>query len=283
MLNALPDTDLYERLESEGRISGQTTGNNTHAFAMNFRPSRPEADVLRDYKRVLERAYPADMKAYFRRCAVLRERWPEKRGRGASLPLGWKLKVCARYLLAAVASPYRFNALGFLLKTLAVKPSFLEQAIELGIKGHHHWAITRQAFEVDAMRARLSSYLLSIAAHVRDKFESLDAALDGLKTKSFVSGELALGEVLAFLDTLAASSGAQEEIAKIRAGIDGAVAEIARYGKQVREQAEVEYWRLSESARAILAEDMEAFFREANRYCVLVPVGFAGQTRMALK
>jgi hypothetical protein len=272
LLNALPDTDLHDRLEREGRISGQTTGNNTHAFTMNFLPSRPEADVLRDYKRILERAYPTDMKTYFQRCAVLRERWPEKPDSRPGLPLGWKLKVFAKYLLAVAASPYRFNALGFLLKTLAIKPSFLERAIELGIKGHHHWAITRQAFEVDAMRTRLSSHLHSIATHVRDKFESLDAAFGGLMTKPLVSGELALGELLAFLNELEVANGASEEIAKMHARVDEAVAEIARYGKRVRKQAESEYRLLSESLRAILVEDMDVFFREVTRRCVLVPV-----------
>ena len=271
LLNALPDTDLHDRLRREGRISGQTTGNNTHAFSMNFLPSRPEADVLLDYKRVLERAYPRDMKAYFQRCAVLRRRWPKKRDSRPGLPLGWKLKVLAKYFLAAAASPYRFNALGFLLKTLATKPSFLEQAIELGIKGHHHWAITRQAFEVDGMRARLSAHLLSIAAHARDRFQALDAAFDGLITKRLVSGECALEELSAFLDALAASSGATGEIAAMRAMIDGVAAEIARYGKRVRKQAGREYRRLSESARAVLVDDMEAFFREAARRCAFIP------------
>jgi radical SAM superfamily enzyme YgiQ (UPF0313 family) len=274
LLNALPDTDLHDRLEKEGRISGQTTGNNTHAFAMNFRPSRPVADVLRDYKLVLERAYPVDMKAYFQRCAVLRERWPEKRIKRPGFPLGWKLKVFAKYLLAAAASPYRFNALGFLLRTLLTKSSFLEQAIELGIKGHHHWAITRQAFEVDAMRTRLASHLASIAAHVRDKFESLDAMFDGLVDRPLVSGEFALEGLPALLNALAASSGATEEVAKMHARIDGVVAEIAQYGKCIRKQAEREYRRLSQSARAILIEDMEGFFREANRRCVLAPISY---------
>ena len=271
LLNALPDTDLYDRLEAEQRILGQTTGNNTHAFAMNFRPARPEADVLRDYKHVLERAYPADMKAYFQRCAVLRQRWPEKTTRRQNLSLGWKLKVVAKYLWAVAASPYRFSALGFLLKTLAVKPSFIEQAIELGVKGHHHWAITRQAFEVDAMRMRLSSHLLAIAAHVRGTFEALEAAVDGLVAQPLDSCEAALTEMRDYLDSLAATNGVTEEISRVYAKIDGAIAEIAQYGEEVRKQAEQEYQRLSKSARAILAEDMAAFFREADRCSVLAP------------
>ena len=272
LLNALPDTDLYDRLEAEERISSQSTGNNTHAFAMNFRPTRPEATVLRDYKHVLERAYPADMKAYFERCSVLRERWPAKRENRGRLPLGWKLKVFARYLWTAAASPYRFNALGFLLKTLAVKPSFIEQAIELGIKGHHHWAITRQAFEVDAMRTSLSSHLNTFVEHARQSLEDLESAFGKMIPVPFQSKENAVESMLLLLDTLKELRLPPPEIAAMRKSFDETIAGIARYGKHVQEQVEEEYRRLSKTARAALRDDMERFFLEVGRQCAPIPV-----------
>lgn len=272
LLNALPDTDLCDRLEKEQRILAQTTGSNTHTFAMNFKPVRPEADVVGDYRRILEHAYSADMKSYFQRCSVLRQRWPIRQNQHKGFSLGWKVKVFAKYLKAVAASSYRFNALGFLLKTLLVKPSFIEQAIELGIKGHHHWMITRQAFEVDSMRTRLSSHLISIAAYVHDKIESLDVKFDRLMTKQLASGEFALSELHALLKRLAVSGGAAEDVTQMDTRIDGLIAEITQYVTTVREQAEREYRRLSKSARIILADDMELFFRDATRCFVLIPV-----------
>ena len=44
-LIALPNTQLYRRLEREGRIMGETDGNNTHSMEMNFVP-RMERDML---------------------------------------------------------------------------------------------------------------------------------------------------------------------------------------------------------------------------------------------
>jgi hypothetical protein len=271
LLNALPDTDLYDRLDAEKRISAQTTGNNTHAFAMNFRPARPEADVLRDYRRVLERAYPADMKSYFGRCAVLRERWPAKSDSRQNLPLGWKLKVAAKYFAKVAASPYRFAALGFLLKTLAIKPSFLEQAIELGIKGHHHWVITRQAFEVDSMRTALAAHLDFVASHIQRNLESLEAAFGKLMPSPLQSGGNALEGMLSFLGTIGEMRLPDAEIIAMREKIEEAVAGISQYGKQVGEQMEAEFRRLSRSARATLADDMERFLLEVNRLCAVAP------------
>lgn len=267
LLNALPDTDLYERLEAENRILTETTGNNTHAFAMNFLPARPEAEVLRDYKDVLRRAYPEDMKAYFERCEVLRQRWPNRKDRHLSLPLGWKVRTLARYLLALASSSYRLTALRFLLKTLVVKPAFLEQAIELGIKGHHHWAITRQAFEVEAMRATLASYLQAVSVQARKCLEPLEVAFEGRLPRLSESGEEAVREILSFLTTLGKNCSAPAETAALRTKIEETIAGISMSGKRVRQQAEKQYRRLSHAAREILLEDMRRFSREVDRYC----------------
>lgn len=265
LLNALPDTDLYDRLEAENRICGQTTGNNTHAFAMNFRPARPEADVVRDYREVLDRAYPADMKSYFERCSVLRERWPTKSGKQLPLPLAWKLKVLAKYLARVVASPYRFTALGFLLKSAIFKPSFLEQAIELGVKGHHHWIITRQAFEVDSMRTALTAHLNFIAAHVRQNLESLESAFGRIMPDLQIPGENAWEGMLACLDALKDMRLPSGEIMTMQNRIKEIAAGISEYGKQAQGQTETEFRRLSRAARAALADDMKRFFLEVDR------------------
>ncbi len=265
ILTALPDTDLHDRLEAKNRISNKSVGNNTHTFSMNFIPTRPEADVLRDYKLVLERAYPSDMKAYFQRCEVLRGRWPKKSNSHWNPPLGWKLKVLGKYTAAVLKSPYRFSALGFMLKTLLVKPSFIVHAVELGVKGHHLWAITQQAFEVEAMRTRLSSYLRSISAHARQRVESLDKAFGGVLDKHMPSRDFTMEGMLALLDKMMETSGATAEFTKMQARAEDVIAEISAYGRRIRMQAESEYQRLSNAARATLVDDMERFLLEINQ------------------
>ncbi len=153
LLTALPDTDLHDRLEKEVRVLGKTTGNNTHGFSMNFVPARPEKRVLEDYRRVLDAAYSRDMRGFFERCAVLRRRWPSRRDKKfGRIPMGMRVRALAGFLWAALLSPYRANAYRFLLTTLLTKPSFLVEAVTLGVKGHHLWTITRSAFKMDGMR-----------------------------------------------------------------------------------------------------------------------------------
>ncbi len=170
LLTALPDTDLHERLAKEGRVRGKTTGNNTHGFALNFLPARPEERVLEDYKRVLDAAYSRDLAGYFARCEVLRRRWPAKRERKfGRIPVGMQVRALFSYLWAALKSPYRRNAYAFLLSTLATKPSFIAEAVTLGIKGHHLWAITRNAFEVEDMRVFMTERLRGYGAYLQTR------------------------------------------------------------------------------------------------------------------
>ena len=82
-LIALPGTQLYRRLESEGRIIGETDGNNTHSMEINFVP-RMERDMLvSGYKRVIASIY--EPRNYFDRCATLIRRMPRARQYGRSL------------------------------------------------------------------------------------------------------------------------------------------------------------------------------------------------------
>jgi radical SAM superfamily enzyme YgiQ (UPF0313 family) len=75
MLNALPDTQLWRRLEREGRLLGNdATGNNTLA-ALNFIP-RMEAEKLQaGYQRIMRTIYkPSE---YYRRALESLQRTPQ--------------------------------------------------------------------------------------------------------------------------------------------------------------------------------------------------------------
>ncbi len=154
LMQALPETDLYDRLESEGRLLGKSTGNNTHCFQTNFRTRRPMEQVSSDYQRILQAIYPSDLKAYFQRCAVLRDRW---RLPIRTFRVSWSdIRACLHFLGTIPFRPYRWNAVKFLLETLWRKPSFLVDAISLGIQGHHFRQITFSAFEAN----RLQQYFI---------------------------------------------------------------------------------------------------------------------------
>jgi radical SAM superfamily enzyme YgiQ (UPF0313 family) len=56
MLNALPDTQLWKRLEREGRLLGEASGNNTVA-TLNFIPKMDEAKLIAGYQTIMRTIY----------------------------------------------------------------------------------------------------------------------------------------------------------------------------------------------------------------------------------
>jgi radical SAM superfamily enzyme YgiQ (UPF0313 family) len=60
MLNAMPNTRLYKRLEAEGRLISSASGNNTGYF-LNIEPKMGAKNLLRGYKQLLKSAYSPEM------------------------------------------------------------------------------------------------------------------------------------------------------------------------------------------------------------------------------
>src|SRR5437667_4310888 len=56
LLTALPDTQLWRRLEREGRLLGESTGNNTN-LALNFVPKMDPARLVEGYKSIMRTIY----------------------------------------------------------------------------------------------------------------------------------------------------------------------------------------------------------------------------------
>ena len=70
LLTVLKGTDLYYRMEREGRLRGDTTGNNLDT-QLNFVPEMPEAVLKAGYTRVLNTIYDRRLANYFARCWTL--------------------------------------------------------------------------------------------------------------------------------------------------------------------------------------------------------------------
>ena len=60
LLQAMPNTRLWNRLESEGRLLPQITSGETLASQMNFVPSRPVADIMGEWAGTWKRLYEPD-------------------------------------------------------------------------------------------------------------------------------------------------------------------------------------------------------------------------------
>jgi hypothetical protein len=68
ILTALPGTQLWRRLEAEGRLRQELPADGDAAARPNFEPVMDERVLLRGYRQLLARLYDAD--GYYRRCAA---------------------------------------------------------------------------------------------------------------------------------------------------------------------------------------------------------------------
>jgi radical SAM superfamily enzyme YgiQ (UPF0313 family) len=133
LLNALPDTKLYARLEREGRLLESSSGNNADGTT-NFLP-RMDMQVLRDgYRSLMKTIYAPG--PYYRRVRIfLREFHPPKKA----------FRLHPRDLAAFVRSAIRlgifgrerFHFWGLLTWTFLRRPTMLQVAVTMAIYGHH--------------------------------------------------------------------------------------------------------------------------------------------------
>jgi radical SAM superfamily enzyme YgiQ (UPF0313 family) len=211
LLTALPNTQLYRRLQAENRILGESKGNNTHLLEVNFVPQMEKAALIAAYVKVLTTIY--DPRVYFDRCLSLLERLPEETLVNPNLASLRSLLMNGRALILSLVgqslSPYGREYLRFLAATLRRFPRFFPKAIEMAIYGHNFFTITR--------------------VQVRDKWEF--AAKLGLVSDRVV-------EWIRTLPPMAAPAGMEkvfEEIRELRARI----ADIVRLAGSNPEDAEI--------------------------------------------
>jgi radical SAM superfamily enzyme YgiQ (UPF0313 family) len=134
ILAALPSTQLWRRLEREGRLRTQSNGN---VFGRtNFETRLPEETVVRGYAKLLGALY--DPAAYFARCERTLELLPAKSAAKARWGIGFALKVFVRSLLSqGLRSKYRSHYWRFLVRVLTRQPRHLVRAIALAVKAEH--------------------------------------------------------------------------------------------------------------------------------------------------
>jgi radical SAM superfamily enzyme YgiQ (UPF0313 family) len=98
LLEALPHTDLWKRLEAEGRLVGMPQGEQSHL--MNFVPARPLAQVAAEYLRVLWELY--EPKEYLLRIWRQYQQIDEKRRPDSKTPTGMSMVQLLSFLVQLV-------------------------------------------------------------------------------------------------------------------------------------------------------------------------------------
>ncbi len=133
LLTALPQTRLYQRLQREDRLLGESSGDNTMA-TLNFRPRLNRVFLENGYRDLMRRLY--EPRHYYRRIRVFlsHHRAGAERLRLSSVDLGAFLKS---FWLLGVWHRGRWAYWWFFLGTLVRRPRQFRVAIELAIIGHH--------------------------------------------------------------------------------------------------------------------------------------------------
>jgi hypothetical protein len=133
LLTALPQTRLYQRLQREGRLLGETTGNNT-AAVLNFVPRLNRQFLVSGYRQLMQVLY--EPKSYYQRILVFLER---HRPQGPTIGLSWpEFKAFLKSLwLIGVRHRGRRAFWLFLTTVQLCHPRQVTQAVTLAIYGYH--------------------------------------------------------------------------------------------------------------------------------------------------
>ena len=158
LLNAIPETKLYERLKREGRLLGQMTGDNADGTT-NFIP-RMDIEKLREgYKEIMRKIYSPG--PYYKRVRTfLREYQAPK----VSFTLNWRnlLAFAHSSVRLGIFGSERFHYWGLLVWTFFRRPAHFQLAVTLAIYGHHF----RKTCE--AMGVNPQEYLADVLMRVQD-------------------------------------------------------------------------------------------------------------------
>jgi radical SAM superfamily enzyme YgiQ (UPF0313 family) len=140
LLTALPDTQLWRRLEKEGRLLEESTGNNTDG-SLNFVPRMETARLIEGYKSILRNIYsPAE---YYRRAldclSHLRRDKPEPRRTRLINDIRAFLRVT---LALGVRDPARREFWRYLSRAITDHRENFAHAVTLAAMGYHFRKLT---------------------------------------------------------------------------------------------------------------------------------------------
>jgi radical SAM superfamily enzyme YgiQ (UPF0313 family) len=158
LLTVLKNTDLFFRLQKEGRLLGETDGNNVGLDGtLNFKTEMDRGELGRGYKRVLSTLYDPTLKNYFERCLTMfRYLKPVRHGPGKIGKIQIKAFLLSiRRQLFSRQGPAYFR---YLVEVLKYHPKMFGHAVTLAIHGYHFQKVTSQTVAVDDFKASLDRF-----------------------------------------------------------------------------------------------------------------------------
>jgi radical SAM superfamily enzyme YgiQ (UPF0313 family) len=139
LLNALPNTRLWNRLAVEGRILQQSIGDNTAAL-LNFMPKMDPDVLLAGYRKVIASIYnPSE---YFDRVQELLSRLGS--GPKMRFTLSDYLALIRSFVRQGIFARYRISYWRLLSRTFLRNPRLIGLAVTLAIMGHHFFVLRQR-------------------------------------------------------------------------------------------------------------------------------------------
>jgi radical SAM superfamily enzyme YgiQ (UPF0313 family) len=139
LLQAMPGTKLYQRLDRQGRLLGHTTGDNVDG-STNFIPRMNRERLRQGYQGLMEYLYSPG--PYYRRIRTFLQEYRPPR---ISRSLNWRCIAAFLHanLRLGVLGRERFHYWRLLLWTSLRRPSLFSLAVTLTIYGHHFRKVSR--------------------------------------------------------------------------------------------------------------------------------------------
>jgi len=133
LLQALPQTKLYQRLMKEGRLESAATGNNTEAV-LNFKTKLNREFLQSGYRDLMKKLY--EPKVYYQRIRTFLD---NHRPHGPSVRISpGDLKAFVKsFWMLGIRERGRHNYWRFFWSVLLRRPGHLRCAIELAVIGYH--------------------------------------------------------------------------------------------------------------------------------------------------
>ena len=151
-LAAPPGSRLYDRLQKEGRLMGNSDGDSiANLKGMNVLPKMGMEALLAGYCKLLQRLY--DPEPYYRRVSAFLARTTPNPYLPFRLPTAKEIKIGAKAILGlGIKDPERKYFWRFLLRCL-VRPGQVPLAVSMAIGGYHYRLMVRR-FLKECERAR---------------------------------------------------------------------------------------------------------------------------------
>ncbi len=161
LLTALRGTSLYNRLEREGRLRRETTGNNTHQLGFNFKPQLDESFLVQGYIGLLQKLF--DSSNYYERCRVLSKRRGEYHH--SNLVDAKGLHAFANLLFENTLIHPDMAFYKYLTQTAFSNPSRIPEAVVHAAKLRHFKIMTENTLEVMKYTEKTKSLYESFCEH----------------------------------------------------------------------------------------------------------------------